>query len=152
TFVWATIEAPHRGWTDTLVLVAFAAALMLGALFVRHQLRTRSPLLDLRLFRQPAFSFGSLAVSSAFFALFGLIFLTTQYLQFVQGRSAIETGLVMLPLAFGLVVGSGLSHRVTRKVGTPRQVAAALTTVALVIASVALWQPHSPTWLIALFF
>src|SRR5262249_502236 len=74
TFVWATIEAPHRGWTDTLVLVAFAAALMLGALFVRHQLRRRSPLLDLRLFRQPAFSFGSLAVSSAFFALFGLIF------------------------------------------------------------------------------
>jgi EmrB/QacA subfamily drug resistance transporter len=152
SFVWAVIEAPHRGWTDELVLAAFAAALVFGLLFVRRQLNARDPLLDVGLFKRPAFSLGSLAISSAFFALFGLIFLTTQYLQVVQGRSAINAGLVMLPLAFGLVIGSGLSDKVTRKLGTPRQVFAALTAVALVIASVALWQPHTPTWLLALFF
>jgi hypothetical protein len=134
------------------VLAAFAAALVLGVLFVYRQLHTRDPLLDVGLFKQPAFSLGSLAISSAFFALFGLIFLTTQYLQIVQGRSAINTGLVMLPLAFGLVIGSGLSHRITVKLGTPRQLFAALTAVALVIATVALWQPDTPTWLLALFF
>jgi EmrB/QacA subfamily drug resistance transporter len=150
--VWAIIEAPQRGWTDQLVLAAFAAALVLGVLFVYRQLHTRDPLLDVGLFKQPAFSLGSLAISSAFFALFGLIFLTTQYLQIVQGRSAINTGLVMLPLAFGLVIGSGLSHRITVKLGTPRQLFAALTAVALVIATVALWQPDTPTWLLALFF
>ena len=152
SLVWAVIEAPQRGWTDNPVLAAFAAAIVLGLLFVRRQLRTRDPLLDVSLFKQPAFALGSLAISSAFFALFGLIFLTTQYLQFVQGRSAINTGLVMLPLAFGLVVGSGSSHEMTLKLGTPRQVSAALTLVALVIASVAFWQPHSSTWLLALFF
>jgi EmrB/QacA subfamily drug resistance transporter len=152
SLVWAVIEAPHRGWTDQLVLAGFAAALLFGSLFVYRQLHAESPLLDMGLFERPAFSLGSLAISSAFFALFGLIFLTTQYLQDVQGRSPINTGLVMLPLAFGLVVGSGSSHKVTRKLGTPTQVAGALTTVALVIASVALWQPHSPTWLLALFF
>jgi EmrB/QacA subfamily drug resistance transporter len=152
SLVWAVIEAPHRGWTDELVLVAFAAALVLGLLFVRRQLRTRDPLLDVRLFKRPAFALGSLAISSAFFALFGLIFLTTQYLQFVQGRSAINTGLVMLPLAFGLVIGSASSHKITLRLGTPRQVSAALTLVALVIASVAFWQPHTSTWLLALFF
>jgi EmrB/QacA subfamily drug resistance transporter len=152
SLVWAVIEAPHRGWTDRPVLAAFAAALVLGVLFVRRQIRARDPLLDVGLFKRPAFSLGSLAVSSAFFALFGLIFLTTQYLQFVQGRSAINTGLVMLPLVFGLVIGSGLSHKITVRIGTPTQVAAALTTVALALASVTFWQPDTPTWVLALFF
>jgi hypothetical protein len=58
----------------------------------------------------------------------------------------------MLPLAFGLVIGSGLSHKITLKLGTPKQLFAALTTVALVIASVTLWQPNTPTWLVAVFF
>jgi EmrB/QacA subfamily drug resistance transporter len=152
SLVWAVIEAPHRGWTNQLVLAAFAAALLFGLLFVRRQLRTRNPLLDVGLFKKPAFSLGSLAVSSTFFALFGLIFLTTQYLQDVQGRSPINTGLVMLPVAFGLVIGSGSSHKITLKLGTPKQLFLALTTVGLVIASVAFWQPHTPTWLVALFF
>src|SRR5262249_60329168 len=137
---------------EAFVLAAFAAALVFGFLFVRRQLRTRDPLLDVSLFKRPAFALGSLAISSAFFALFGLIFLTTQYLQVVQDRSPINTGLVMLPLAFGLVIGSGSSHKITAKLGTPTQLFVALTTVALVIARVALWQPHTSTWLLALFF
>src|SRR5215218_4718404 len=133
SFVWAVIEAPERGWTDGLVLGAFAAALVLGVLFVRRQLRTRDPLLDMTLFKRPAFSLGSLAISSAFFALFGMIFLMTQYLQLAQGRSAIETGLIMLPLAFGLVIGSGLSHKLNVKIGTPKQLFGAMILVALAI-------------------
>src|SRR4029453_16539838 len=113
---------------------------------------TADPLLDVGLFKRPAFSFGSLAVSSAFFALFGLIFLMTQYLQFVQGRSAIQTGLVMLPLAFGAAVGSGRSPKNNLRLGTPKQVSGALTIMALVIGSVALWQPDTPVWLGAVFF
>jgi EmrB/QacA subfamily drug resistance transporter len=151
-FVWAVIEAPVRGWGDGLVVAAFAAALVLGVLFVRRQLRARDPLLDVTLFKRPAFSLGSLAISAAFFALFGMIFLMTQYLQVVQGRSAIETGLVMLPLAFGLVIGSGTSHKLNGRLGTQRQLVGGLVIVALVIGSVAFWQPDTPTWLLALFF
>jgi EmrB/QacA subfamily drug resistance transporter len=151
-FVWAVIEAPARGWTNGVVLGAFAAAFVLGALFVRRQLTTRDPLLDMALFKRPAFSLGSLAISAAFFALFGMIFLMTQYLQLAQGRSAIETGLVMLPIAFGLVIGSGLSHKLNLKIGTPKQLFGALVVVALVIGSVAFWTPATPTWVVALFF
>jgi hypothetical protein len=59
---------------------------------------------------------------------------------------------VMLPLAFGLVMGSGLSHRLNGKLGTPRQLFGALTIVAVVIGTVVLWQPDTPAWLVALFF
>ena len=151
-FVWAVIEAPERGWTNGLVLGAFAAALVLGVLFVLRQLSTRDPLLDVTLFKRPAFSLGSLAISSTFFALFGMIFLMTQYLQLAQGRSAIETGLIMLPLAFGLVIGSGLSHKINLKIGAPKQLFGAMILVALVIGSVSLWQPDTPVWVVALFF
>jgi EmrB/QacA subfamily drug resistance transporter len=151
-FVWAVIEAPARGWTNGLVVGAFAVALFLGALFVRRQLRTRDPLLDLTLFRRPAFSLGSLAISAAFFALFGMIFLMTQYLQLAQGRSAIETGLIMLPLAFGLMIGAGVSHKINLKLGTPTQLFGAMILVAVAVGSVALWQPDTPVWVVALFF
>jgi EmrB/QacA subfamily drug resistance transporter len=151
-FVWAVIEAPARGWTDGLVLGAFAAALVLGVLFVRRQLRTRDPLLDVTLFKRPAFSLGSLAISATFFALFGMIFLTTQYLQLAQGRSAIETGLIMLPLAFGLVMGAGISHRINLKLGASTQLFGAMILVAAVVSTVALWQPDTPAWVVALFF
>jgi predicted MFS family arabinose efflux permease len=152
SFVWAVIEAPARGWTDGLVVGAFAAALVLGVLFVRRQLHTRDPLLDVTLFKRPAFSLGSLAISATFFALFGMIFLMTQYLQLAQGRSAIETGLIMLPLAFGLVIGSGLSHKINLRLGTPRQLFGAMILVALVIGSVVLWQPDTPVWVVCVFF
>jgi EmrB/QacA subfamily drug resistance transporter len=152
TLVWAVIEASSRGWTDGYVLAGFAAALVLGGLFVRRQARNANPLLDIGLFKRPAFSLGSLAITSAFFALFGTIFLTTQYLQIVQSRSAIETGLVMLPIAFGLVMGAGLSHKLNQKLGTPRQLFAALTMVALTIGTVPFWSPDTPAWLIAAFF
>jgi EmrB/QacA subfamily drug resistance transporter len=150
--VWAVIEAPARGWTDGPVLAGFALAATFGGLFVRRQVRTADPLLDIGLFKRPAFSLGSLAITSAFFALFGTIFLTTQYLQIVQGRSAIETGLVMLPIAFGLVLGSGLSHKLNHRLGTPKQVAGALAIVALTLATVPLWQPDTPGWALAGFF
>ena len=58
----------------------------------------------------------------------------------------------MLPLAFGLVLGSGLSHKLNLKLGTPRQLFAALTAVALTIGSILLWAPDTPAWVLAVFF
>src|SRR5262249_48397076 len=132
SLVWAVIEAPHRGWTDGLVLAALAASLVFGLLFVQRQLHTRDPLLDIGLSSQPASALGSLPFSAAFSPLFGLIFPTTNYPQSGRGGPAITPGLVMLPLALGLVIGSGSSHKITAKLGAPTQLFVALTTVALV--------------------
>jgi EmrB/QacA subfamily drug resistance transporter len=152
TFVWSVIEAPERGWTDGLVLAGLAAAVVLGALFVRRQRRAANPLLDLGLFRRPAFSIGSLAISTGFFALFGMLFLVAQYLQFVQGKSALDTGVQMLPIAVGLVLGSGLSHRINLRVGAATQMAAALVVLAAAFATVLLWTPDTAYWALGLFF
>src|SRR3954465_2740600 len=98
TLVYGLIEAPERGWLAGTVLAAFALAIVLGIGFVLQERRTEDPLLDVSLFRRRGFSLGSLAVSGTFFALFGMIFVLTQYLQSVHGAGPLEAGLKITPL------------------------------------------------------
>jgi len=129
--VWAIIEAPARGWADGLILVAFAvAAAALGA-FIAWELRVREPMLDVRLFRNRRFSAASGAIAVAFFALFGTIFFLTQYLQSVLGYGAFESGLRVMPVAAGVVLGGPLSAKLVEHVGTKRVVGAGLALVAV---------------------
>jgi EmrB/QacA subfamily drug resistance transporter len=128
--VWSIIEAPSRGWTDAGILGAFAVAAATLAAFVAWELRAPSPMLDVRLFRNPRFSASSVAISLAFFALFGVIFFLTQYLQAVLGYDALEAGVRTLPVAAGLVVGGPLSARIAGAIGTKAVVAAGLAVVA----------------------
>ncbi|HET8949225.1 MAG TPA: MFS transporter [Solirubrobacteraceae bacterium] len=127
--VWAIIEAPERGWTDPGTLAGFAAALVTLGLFARWQLRSEHPMLDVRLFRNPRFSASSLAVSLAFFALFGMMFFITQYLQAILGYSAFEAGLRTLPVAGGLIAAGPASAKLAARLGAKLVVAAGLLIV-----------------------
>jgi MFS family permease len=126
SLIYALIEAPDTGWLDPTILGAFGLALALGAAFVAWELRTAAPMLDLSLFRNPRFSIGSLSMGLAFFSLFGAIFALTQFLQFAKDYSPLEAGAAMVPLAFGLMLGSTRSVKLAERVGTTRVVAAGL--------------------------
>jgi EmrB/QacA subfamily drug resistance transporter len=141
TLVYGIIEATPRGWTDPVVLGCFAAAALLGTAFVRWELRAPSPMLPLAFFRDARFSVASAGVGLVFFALMGSIFAFTQYLQFAHGFSALEAGAAMLPLALGLVVGSGASNHLATRFGKPRVIAAGLVGVAAVLSTSLLWTP-----------
>jgi EmrB/QacA subfamily drug resistance transporter len=104
--VYTIIEAPGHGWTSASTLLGFAAAAGLLAAFVWHERRTQQPMLDLRLFADRRFTAAALAITVAFFALFGFIFLITQYFQFLRGYSPLETGVRILPVALCVAVGS----------------------------------------------
>ncbi|MBI1352221.1 MAG: DHA2 family efflux MFS transporter permease subunit [Actinomycetales bacterium] len=107
--VWSIIEAPHRGWTSAPILLAAGAGAALLALFVLWERRSPHPLLEISLFRNLRFSAASMAVAAAFFALFGFIFLITQFLQLVQGYSPLEAGLRTLPFAIATAAASPLA-------------------------------------------
>jgi EmrB/QacA subfamily drug resistance transporter len=104
--VFTIIEAPGHGWTSARTLLGFAAAAGLVAAFVRHERRTAEPMLDLRLFADRRFTAAAMAITVAFFALFGFIFLITQYFQFLRGYSPLETGVRILPVALCVAAGS----------------------------------------------
>lgn len=104
--VYTIIEAPGRGWTSVATFTGLAVAAVLGTAFVRHERSAREPMLDVALFADRRFTAASLSITVAFFALFGFIFLITQYFQFLRGYSPLETGLRILPVALCVAVGS----------------------------------------------
>src|SRR4051812_20781495 len=91
-FVWAVIEARVKGWGSAPVLAALALAILALAGFVAWQRRAPEPLLDVRLFENASFTAASTTIMLLFFALFGFLFLSTQYLQFVLGYSPSAAG------------------------------------------------------------
>jgi hypothetical protein len=77
-----------------------------------------------------------------------MIFLLTQYLQFVRGYTALEAGYRLLPIALGIMLGASQSHRWVSRFGTPKVVSTAMVGLALVMASYALWTTDTPYWIV----
>jgi EmrB/QacA subfamily drug resistance transporter len=125
-FVWAVIEAPSKGWGSAPVLGALALATGALVAFVVWQRRAAEPLLDVRLFRNARFTAASMTIMVLFFALFGFLFLSTQYLQFVLGYSPSAAGVRMLPYAGAMIVAAPLSARLVRWFGVRRVVTAGM--------------------------
>src|ERR1017187_2288937 len=114
----AIIEAPSRCWTGTVTLAEVAAGLAALGIFVWWELRIANPLIDLRIFAVRAFSASAAAVTVIFFALFGSLFVLTQYLQLVHGYSPLSAGLRALPFAFAMAGMSPLSPVLAKRLGT----------------------------------
>ena len=148
--VYAIIEAPALGWTDTVVVSGFVVGLVLLGAFVYWERKTDHPMLNLAFFKNPRFSGGAGAISVGFFSLFGIIFGLTLYLQFVQGYTPLEAGVRMIPLPMGMVVGAGTSHRSVARLGTNRVVAMGLLILAGLLASFTFWEPDTDYWVLGL--
>jgi EmrB/QacA subfamily drug resistance transporter len=128
--VWSLIEAPSHGWISATTIGGIAGAVALLSVFAWWELRTPAPLLDVHLFRNMRFTAASLAITLGFFALFGFIFLVTQYLQLVKGYSALQAGVRTLPFAIAMVVAAVSSPKVVQRIGTKLVVAAGLALMA----------------------
>ncbi|GGN15974.1 MFS transporter [Streptomyces fuscichromogenes] len=116
SLVYATIEGPHFGWGRGPVTAAVVAGAGLVA-FVGWELRHPHPMLNVRRFGLRPFSGSMLAVLFFFFGTFGAIYYATQFLQFVLGYSALETGVRLLPLAGAVFAGAAITGRLTPKLG-----------------------------------
>jgi predicted MFS family arabinose efflux permease len=86
-------------------------------------------MLDLTVFKNPRFSVGSGAIAVTFFAMFGSIFVLTQYFQFVLGYSPLETGVRLLAFAIPMMIFAPLSARFVEKLGAKVVVTTGLTLV-----------------------
>ena len=129
----AIIQAPEWGWTDGRILGGFAASAAVLAGFIIWELRSSSPMLDVRLFRIRRFTGASVSIALVFFALFGAIYFLTQYLQGVLDYTPFEAGVRMLPVAGGLILGGPLSAKLSERFGTRSVVAVGLGIVAVAL-------------------
>jgi DHA2 family multidrug resistance protein-like MFS transporter len=96
--------------------LAIVVGLVVGGLFVRRQLTLKDPVLDLQLFRIPAFSAALTVNFLAIFVAVGYFLFVAQYLQLVLGLSPLEAGLWSVPSAVGFIIGSNAAPRIVRRV------------------------------------
>jgi EmrB/QacA subfamily drug resistance transporter len=138
--LWAVIEAPVHGWTSAQVLGTGAAGVAAFVGFILWEARTSHPMLRLRFFRQPGFSGAVASTATMSFALMGMLFVLTQFLQFQLGYSPLQAGVRMLPAAGAIVVVAPFSPIFVGRLGTK-------LTVGLGLALVAggLWQISGAT-------
>jgi len=142
--VYGLIEAPGHGWTSGATLVAFGIAAVVLLAFVLWELHTETPMLDIRYFRNPAFSTGTGGMILIFMAMYGLIFLLTQYLQLILGFSPLGTALRLLPMAAIMVIVAPLTPRLSARFGANKTVAAGMLLAALAMLLFRLTTPHTP--------
>ncbi len=116
--VYGLIRSHPDGWGSTTVVGSLAAAVILLAVFVLVESRTRDPMLDLKLLRVPTFNGGLVAAFAISSSIFALLTYLVLYLQNVLGSSAIDTGVRLLPLTGAIFLTAGLAGRLTGHVPT----------------------------------
>jgi EmrB/QacA subfamily drug resistance transporter len=136
----------HADWAQLEVVGPLVAGVVILAAFVWHEARTDQPAFDVRLFRDPRLSAAAGSIALVFFALAGVFFFVTFYLQSVRGLSALEAGLRTLPLAVGQVVFSPLSARMVTRYGAKAVCTVGLIMVAGALASYRFASADSSLW------
>jgi hypothetical protein len=124
--VFGIIQAPDWGWGSAATFVTLAIGVGILALFVDVERRRESPMLDVRLFRNPRFTAASGSITIGFFVLAGFTFLMTQYFQFVQGFSPLGTGVRLLPVATSIAIAAVVGTKLAVRVGNKAVVATGL--------------------------
>jgi len=120
-------------WLDRRVIVPVAAGIAVLTLFCVHEARTDHPSLDVRLFRDPRLSAAAAAIGMNFFAMAGVYFFMSFYLQNVRGYTPLHAGLLTIPIAAGQLLASTRSATAVRLFSAKVIVAAGLTVVALAV-------------------
>ncbi|MEW6475736.1 MAG: MFS transporter [Actinomycetota bacterium] len=118
--VLGVTEGPVRGWSDGLTLAGLAIGIAAAAGFVRWELRCDRPLLDVRVFAHRGFAAGAVVVATQFFAVFGAMFLTVQYLSYVLGYGQLDSGIALAPLGALCVPTALLAEPLARRYGRGR--------------------------------
>jgi DHA2 family multidrug resistance protein-like MFS transporter len=114
---YGIIGAGDRGWSDVAVLAEILGGVLALGAFVLWERRVAAPLVDLRLFRVRAFTWGATLSSVVSFVMFGLLFAVPLYFQVVRGVDAQGSGIRLLPLIAGMLVGGAFADRLVARAG-----------------------------------
>jgi EmrB/QacA subfamily drug resistance transporter len=117
-------RAATQGWTSTEVLSCLLIGLALGVLFVFQELRTKVPIIDVRLFKRPLFTQGNLILLPTFAMFSAFLFMLTLYLQELQGHTPLEAGLITAPASLGAAISLPLASRYYSRIGPKKMLVA----------------------------
>src|SRR5215471_3676975 len=138
--IFALVRAPNDGWgtARTVGELAGAAALLIG--FVLNELRHRSPLVPLSIFRIKGLAAADATQVIAMAGFYSMFFFLTLYMQNVLGFSQLQAGTAYLPVTAGVVISSGIASQLFARLGTRPIIVAG----ALISAGAVFWLSRIP--------
>ncbi|MFD8144680.1 MFS transporter [Streptomyces sp. NPDC059708] len=141
--VYALIEGPARGWTDTRVLALAAVAALTLSAFLVVEARSSDPMLDLRFFRDRVLTGAALSGFMISFGMFGAAFFLPLLMQDVMGWSPSDAGVAGLPMTAMIVVAAPLSSALTSRYGPRLPLVAGLALCASGLGALSLYGTHA---------
>jgi EmrB/QacA subfamily drug resistance transporter len=114
--IYALVQGNERGWGSTRIVALLAGSAVLIVLFLIAELRQQRPMLDLSLFRRPAFSGASIVAFSVSASIFAMFLYLTLYIQDVLGYGALQAGLRFLPITLLSFVAAPIAGRLSVRV------------------------------------
>jgi EmrB/QacA subfamily drug resistance transporter len=140
-------EGPNLGWSTVPVLVSIASGLLLLAAMVVVELRTRAPMVDLRLMSDRLFRACNGVVVLSSVSFLGTLYVVSLYFQNGRGLSALAAGLSTFPEAIGVMAGAQLASRVLYpRLGPRRHIALGLLGAGICIGLLAVMTAHTSLW------
>ena len=129
------------GWSNPATVLCIVAGVALLIVFVFVELRTSSPLMQVRIFQIRPFAVENLVLGIAMLVFIPIFFFASEYAQIALGKSAQQAGLYLLYFFLGFVVTSQIGGRILDRSGAKRPVV-----IGCVVAAVgfALWAGRTP--------
>jgi EmrB/QacA subfamily drug resistance transporter len=135
--VWGLVNGNADGWSSPSIVASISAGAALLAAFVAWELRTKTPMLPMRFFRNRAFAAANAASLLMYFGMFGSIFLLTQFFQTAQGYSPLDAGLRVLPWTAMPLLVAPIAGALSDRIGGRPFIAAGLALQAIGLAWIA---------------
>ncbi|PNE35671.1 multidrug MFS transporter [Streptomyces eurocidicus] len=139
-------------FTDPEVFGTAGGGLLILVLFVLHERRSTHPAIDVRYFRNPAFSAAVSSIALVFFALMGTTFFIVFYTQSVRGYTPLQSGLLLLPLAAAQMIFAPRARLVVDRFGARAVCAVGMVLVAASTAGFLLLDADTPIWVLEVLF
>jgi EmrB/QacA subfamily drug resistance transporter len=135
--VWGLVRGNGQGWSSPEIVSTLAAGVALVVAFVLWEVRTETPMLPMRFFRNRAFAATNVASLLMFFGMFGSIFLLAQFFVSIQGYSPFQSGLRILPWTAMPIFVAPIAGALSDRIGGQRIMAVGLSLQAAGLAWIA---------------
>ena len=135
--VWGLVRGNGQGWSSPEIVTSLVAGTALVIAFVFWEVRTRTPMLPMRFFRNRTFAATNVASLLMFFGMFGSIFLLAQFFVSLQGYTPFQSGLRILPWTAMPIFVAPIAGALSDRIGGARIMAVGLSLQAAGLAWIA---------------
>lgn len=147
-----SVLGPENGWSDNRTVATLTGGVLFAVLFVLWEFKAAEPILPMTLFKNRTFTLTSIIGFIIGAGMFGAIVMLPLYLQIIQGNSATEAGLKLIPLMLGILTFTITSGRLITKTGKYKRypvIGTVIMSIGIFLMSTA--KVATPYWQIAIY-